>query len=70
MSDISGFSIDCGSCVMRATDACSDCVVTAILDRPGGAVVFDAAEERAIRTMATAGLLPIVRFQQSQTEAS
>lgn len=57
-----GFVIDCGTCAMRDTGACADCVVGAILDRPEGAVVFDAAEERAIRTMATAGLLPLVRY--------
>ncbi|GAC1421485.1 MAG: hypothetical protein NVSMB57_15020 [Actinomycetota bacterium] len=70
MTDGTGFSIDCGTCVMRDTDACKDCVVTAILDRPKGAVVFDAVEERAIRAMGRAGLLPLVRFQQSETEAS
>lgn len=65
MTDLgdSGFSIDCGTCIMRDTDACSGCVVTFILDRPDGAIVFDADEERAIRAMSAAGLLPISRYR-------
>ncbi len=27
-------TIDCDQCVMRSTDACSDCVVTHVLDGP------------------------------------
>lgn len=59
----SWLDIDCDSCAMQHTDACADCVVTHILDRPEGAVVFDADEERAIRAMSRAGLLPIVRWR-------
>lgn len=59
----SEFQIDCGTCVMRETDACRDCVVMAIVDPPQGALVFDAAEERAIRAMAKAGLLPLVKYR-------
>ncbi|HEX9694929.1 MAG TPA: hypothetical protein VGB64_01285 [Actinomycetota bacterium] len=63
-SDVeSGYLIDCGTCVMRSTDACRECVVTAIVNPPEGAIVFDAAEERAIRAMGTAGLLPLVRYR-------
>src|SRR5437867_1303098 len=40
--------IDCNECVMQGTDACSDCVVSYVLDRPEGAVIFDADEERAV----------------------
>jgi hypothetical protein len=51
--------IDCDECVMQATEACDDCVVTHILGRePGHAVVLDLAEERALRTMSDAGLVP------------
>jgi hypothetical protein len=64
MSDSEGpLTIDCDDCTMKNTDACRDCVVSYVLDRPDGAVVFDATEERAIRTMGLAGLLPIVRFR-------
>ncbi|MCZ7526451.1 MAG: hypothetical protein M5U14_08805 [Acidimicrobiia bacterium] len=54
--------IDCGECVMEGTGACDDCVVTFIVDRdPGDAVVIDAAEERAVRLLAHAGLVPRLR---------
>jgi len=59
----SDLHIDCETCVMRETDACRHCVVMAIVNPPKGAIVFDAAEERAIRAMATAGLLPLVRYR-------
>lgn len=59
-----GMIIDCETCVMRNTDACKDCVVSCILDDPGGAIVFDADEERALRAMGRAGLLPLIRWQE------
>ena len=55
--------IDCNECVMQGTDACSDCVVSYVLDRPEGAVIFDADEERAVRSMTKAGLLPLLRWE-------
>src|SRR5881397_713299 len=58
--DLTGMLISCDECRMQGTDACNDCVVTHILNRPEGAVVFDAAQERAIRELARAGLLPDV----------
>jgi hypothetical protein len=54
--------IDCDECVMSDTSACDDCIVTALLDRPAGAVVFDVAEERALRVLHEAGLAPGSRF--------
>lgn len=59
----SWFELDCDTCAMKDTDACKDCVVTYIVSRPDGAVVYDAAEERALRTMAQAGLLPLPRWE-------
>lgn len=61
--DLTGMLISCDDCRMQGTDACKDCVVTYLLERPEGAVVFDADQERAIREMARAGLLPEVRWQ-------
>lgn len=61
--DLTGMLISCDDCSMQGTDACDDCVVSYIIERPEGAVVFDAAEERAIREMTRAGLLPGVRWQ-------
>lgn len=61
--DLTGMLISCDDCRMQNTEACKDCVVTFLLDRPDGAVVFDAAEERALREMSRAGLLPPVQWQ-------
>jgi hypothetical protein len=55
--------IDCNDCVMKATDACGDCIVTFLLDRPAGAVIFDVAEERALRVLSDSGLTPASRFE-------
>ena len=54
--------IDCEGCPNRAAGGCDDCLVAYILDRPEGAVVFNVAEERAIRALRDGGLLPEVRF--------
>jgi hypothetical protein len=56
--------IDCDECRMQHTSACDDCVVTFIIGRePGDALVIDAEEERAVRLLADAGLLPGLRHQ-------
>jgi hypothetical protein len=55
-------TIDCGECVMRATGACDDCVVSFVVERePGTALVIDVFEERAVRMLARAGLVPELR---------
>ena len=57
-----GLRINCDDCVMQATDACEDCVVTFICGRdPDDAVIIDAAEERAVRMLARNGLVPELR---------
>jgi hypothetical protein len=54
--------IDCDECVMQGTEACDDCVVTFISGRePGDAIVIDVEEERAVRMLARAGLVPDLR---------
>lgn len=59
--------IDCGTCVMRLTSACRDCMVTALLDhRPDDALVFDLAEYRAVRLLADAGLVPSLRHREAE----
>jgi hypothetical protein len=51
--------IDCDECVMQHTTACDECVVTFIVERPRHeAVVLDLAEERAVRRLEEAGLVP------------
>jgi len=66
--------IDCGTCVMRETTVCADCVVTFLCrdeepdsgsDRQTGAIVFDIAEIRAMRALAEAGLVPTLRHRES-----
>ena len=57
-----GFVIDCSACPNRIEEHCDDCLVGYILDRPEGAIIFDAAEERALRALREGGLLPDVRF--------
>ena len=55
-------SIDCGQCVLQGTDACDDCLVSFVLGRdPDDAVVFDAEEARAMRSLSRAGLVPTIR---------
>ena len=55
--------IDCDQCVMQHTAACEDCIVTALLDRPKGAVILHFEHARAIRRLQDAGLAPGSRFE-------
>jgi hypothetical protein len=49
---------------MQATSHCDDCVVTFICGRdPDDAVVIDADEERAVRMLIDAGLVPELRHR-------
>lgn len=59
--------IDCAECVMRSTPACTDCVVTYLCEKDDAststAVVFDIAEQRAVRWFAEAGMVPTLRHR-------
>jgi len=56
--------IDCDECVMRMTAACDDCLVTFVVGRcPGEALVIDVEEERAVRMLTGAGLVPRLRHR-------
>ncbi|MGH8886457.1 MAG: hypothetical protein ACRDYX_15030 [Egibacteraceae bacterium] len=59
--------IDCDDCRMQDTSTCDDCIVTFLLDRPNGAIVFDAEQERALRVLQDAGLTPRSRFTRRAT---
>jgi hypothetical protein len=49
---------------MAGTAACTDCVVTFIVERePGEAVVVDADAERALRVLGEHGLVPRLRHR-------
>lgn len=55
-------SVSCGDCVMQNTDHCSGCLVTFLCSRePDDAVIINAAEERAVRLLAKAGLVPEIK---------
>ncbi len=57
-------TIDCGTCELRATTACDDCVVSFVCDRPADeAMVIDVAAARAIRLLGRAGLVPELRHR-------
>jgi hypothetical protein len=57
-------TIACDDCTMQGTTACDDCVVTFICGRdPDEAVIIDAAEARAVRLLADAGLVPGLRHR-------
>ena len=57
-----GLTIDCNECAMAGTVACDDCIVTFIVNRePGDAVIVDADEERALRSLSAGGLVPRLR---------
>jgi hypothetical protein len=57
-------TIDCDTCVMQHTDVCADCVVTFICSRDADeAIVVDVSEERALRLLSDAGLVPRLRHR-------
>lgn len=60
-------TMECDECSMQGSRQCRDCVVTFLCDGIGGAMIIDADEERAIRMLARAGLVPARR---SRTQAS
>lgn len=59
---VTALRIDCGDCVMRATSACDDCVVSFVCGRdPSDAVVWDLDEVKALHALGDAGLVPRLR---------
>ena len=60
------FTISCETCVRRHSDWCRDCVVSAMCDEAGErAVVLDLAEQRAVRLLAAAGLIPELQHREA-----
>jgi len=53
--------IDCDRCEMRDI-ACADCVVTALLSTPAEAAEIGEDEQRALRVLADARLVPPLRL--------
>ncbi len=57
-------SISCDDCAMRASAACDDCVVSFFCEDSGAqAVVLDLEEQRTLRMLANAGLVPTLRHR-------
>lgn len=59
--------ISCDECVMQNTSHCQDCVVSRLSEERGDAVIIDAAEERAVRMLARAGLVPALQHHRQST---
>ena len=59
----STIAISCDDCRLQGTDACDDCLVSFVLGHdPDDALVIDAEEAREVRRLASAGLVPALRF--------
>jgi len=56
--------ISCDTCVMQKTPACDDCLMSFLCGDPHEtAVVFNLAEQRAVRLLANAGMVPTLRHR-------
>jgi hypothetical protein len=55
--------IDCTQCEMYRSDHCNDCLVTALLHPPEGAVDIDDDLANPLGTLSEAGLIPVLRFR-------
>lgn len=53
--------IDCGCCSAQDTDACDDCIVTALCV-PGGILELAEEERTAIDAMSSVGLIAPIRL--------
>jgi hypothetical protein len=53
--------IDCGTCDMRTTKTCDDCVVSALVG-DNGILELAEAEQAAIDSMSKVGLVPPIRL--------
>jgi len=59
--------ISCDTCVMASTSACDDCMMNVLMadeaSEASGAIVLDFAEQRALRLLAQAGMVPTLRHR-------
>jgi hypothetical protein len=53
--------IDCDNCAVRGP-ACAGCLVSVVLGAPPAGVELDEAEQRALRVLADAGMVPRLRL--------
>ena len=61
--------IDCADCRMQHSDACDDCVVTALMG-PGGVLELADEERRAIDAMSNIGLVSPIRLAPKRAAGS
>jgi hypothetical protein len=55
--------IDCDACQMQGTHNCDDCLVTALLHPPEGAVEIPDELGSSIGALSGEGLVPVLRFR-------
>ena len=55
--------IDCRQCEMYRSQHCDDCLVTALLHPPEGAVDITEELDPPLRALSDAGLVPVLRFR-------
>ena len=55
--------IDCRSCEMYRSEACDDCLVTALLHPPDAQVDIDEEFDGPLGALAGAGLIPVLKFR-------
>jgi hypothetical protein len=55
--------IDCSECAMYRTEHCDDCLVTALLHPPAGAVEWDEDLAAPLEALAGGGLIPVLKFR-------
>lgn len=54
--------VDCDDCALQGGVECDDCLVTFLVDGSDrGASIVDAGEAKAVRLLASAGLVPELR---------
>ena len=55
--------IECTDCEMYRSEHCEDCLVTALLHPPTGAVEIDDELDDSLEALSGAGLIPVLRFR-------
>jgi hypothetical protein len=55
--------IDCSECAMYRSQHCDDCLVTALLHPPAGAVEWDEDLDAPLDALAGGGLIPVLKFR-------
>lgn len=59
--------IDCTRCEMYRSDACDDCLVTALLHPPATEVEISDDLDPPLRALGEAGLVPVLKFRPRTT---